>query len=164
MKPTKKVEQHILQSTWIGIDSHNDIDPQQVTQSLLNLIYLDDSSESEMVAEQFVNSIGNNHYGIYYPIITELIDHLLVIEKYTESKVCKMCTKCILNDLYYFEPDIGESKMWDVKSLKDHVQKKLSAFSDEHFDIPNTDLLTSSMSKEELLQLINTELNNQKGK
>ena len=116
---------------WSRYDGPETYDSSTVASSLISLLELEDSSQANDVGDRLICAIGNNHAGTYYPAVLEALDIIIKIEKYTSSKACKTCALSILNDLYYFEPDVTGFNEVTAEELKAFVNEKLETYSDE---------------------------------
>ena len=90
------------------------------------------SKKMENIGGQILNAIGNNHQGVYYPVVLRALDLLIEIEKGTENNEVRVCAKGILNDIYYFQPDVEGYDGCSAKELKSFVTSKLEPYSDEN--------------------------------
>lgn len=81
---------------------------------------------------RLINAIGNNHAGVYYPAVLKALDYIIYIEKNTEHKACKVCALSVLNDIFYFSPEIGDYKGCSNMELEKFVTTKLCPYSDEN--------------------------------
>lgn len=95
---------------------------------------LDDSSQAEEVGNKLIYATGNDHAGVYYPAVLKALDFIIAIGKNAKSKACKICALAILNDLYYFEPEVEGYGGCTAEELKNFVTGKLMPYSDESIE------------------------------
>lgn len=106
-------------------------DAKVVPGALYSLMELDDSSKAEEVGNSLIDALGNNHEGVYYPAVLKALDYIIEIANSTDSKACRVCALAVLNDLYYFEPDVNGYNDCTAEELKKIVAEKLLPYSDE---------------------------------
>lgn len=127
----KEIEQQIDNIDWSMHHTNGFLDSNKIPFALKKLIMLDNPKDSEDVAGELINSIGNNHMGVYYPVAEKAIELIIFIEKASERETCKICAKAILNDLYYFKPELNMDTKYSAEEFECIMKKKLSAYSDE---------------------------------
>lgn len=128
----QELENKIYNEDWSFFNGHPLYEANLIAPVLIDLLNLNDSSLSEEVANKLINVVGSNHEGTYYPVIIKALEYIISIEKNTENRIRKICSKAILNDLYYFEPDITNYYNMSNSELKEYVKKNLNAYSDEN--------------------------------
>ena len=122
----------VLSVDWTKFNGPELYNPRKVPEALIALAELKDSSQANRVGLEVVNAIGNNHSGTYYPVILEALDFIIMLEKNSvNNKTRKICSAAILNDLYYFEPELGSWSDCAITELKKIATAKLSPFSDD---------------------------------
>ena len=104
----------------------------EVPVALREVVSLNHEHDAERIKNMVLNSVGNNHEGIYYPVVLKALDFLIRIQKETTSKICKICVLGVLNDLYYFQPCVGDYKECSANELKNYVLNILQPFNDEN--------------------------------
>lgn len=104
---------------------------------LVELVYVV-GDLADFISDRLFSLIGNNHSGVYYPVVDSVIDLLLLVyENSSSNRARKICILGILNDLFYFSlekntiSNVGELEWAGLeKSIKD----KLFSYSDEFFN------------------------------
>jgi hypothetical protein len=127
----KSLKEEIDNVDWSTFNGPLNYDAQAVSLALNSLIDLKDSSRAQEVGNKLIYALGNNHEGVYYPAVIKALDILIKIEKNTISKACRICALAVLNDLYYFEPDVEGYGDCTAEDLKNFVTAKLLPYSDE---------------------------------
>lgn len=107
---------------------------EKVAPALHALITLEDSSQAESVAHNLFNALGNDHAGVYYPVVLKALDYIITIANEADNKACRICALAMLNDIYYFEPDVDGYLGCTAEELKKTIMEKLSPYSDEVID------------------------------
>ena len=103
----------------------------KIKQAFKKLI-LFDKNNAEEIANCFIDTVANNHLGVYYRELYYVLDLLVLLLNNSKNNQDRaICVLGILNDLAYFELDSAEnSKQIDIE-----IRKKLNMFTDEYFDI-----------------------------
>lgn len=127
----ENLKEEINRVDWSGFDGPASYDAKKIPAVLNALMELDSSELAESVANKLVYAIGNDHAGVYYPAVIKVLDYIIAIEKNTQNKACKTCALAILNDLYYFEPDVDGYHGCTADELRNFVKDKLRPYSDE---------------------------------
>ncbi|MGD8914939.1 MAG: hypothetical protein PVJ68_19720 [Candidatus Thiodiazotropha sp.] len=125
------MKQEIDNVDWSNFNGPTMYDAQVVSPALYSLMDLTDSNQAEEVGNKLIYALGNDHAGVYYPVVLKALDFLITIEKNTDSTACRTCALAVLNDLYYFEPDIEGYEGCTAEDLKKFVIEKLLPYSDE---------------------------------
>ena len=122
----------ILNVDWARFDGPELYESHRVAEALIALAKLDDSKQANEVLRKVTYAIGNDHAGTYYPAILEALDILISLEKNSdENKARKICAGAILNNLYYFEPELGGYSGCTSSELKQFAIKMLQPYSDD---------------------------------
>jgi len=127
----QKLKIEISNVDWAGFNGPSMYDANAVPSALHSLLELDDSNKSEEVGNNLISALGNNHAGVYYPVALNAFDYIIQIANSTESKTCRMCALAVLNDFYYFEPDVEGYSECTAEELKKIIKRKLLPYSDE---------------------------------
>ncbi len=125
------LKEEINNVDWSSFDGPSSYDATVIPSVLNALMELDNSERAEEVGNKLVYAIGNDHAGTYYPVVLKALDYIIAIGKSTQNKACKTCALAILNDLYYFEPNVEGYSDCTADELKDFVKDKLKPYSDE---------------------------------
>lgn len=96
--------------------------------ALRELIIFDNSPE--ILANNFINSIGNNHLGVYFYELAFVLDFVLFLLEHSDKKRA-ICILGLLNDLAYFE--FSYKNEFEYKYGK-QIGEKLVSFQDEYFE------------------------------
>jgi hypothetical protein len=109
-------------------------DPARPVKALIQLNQFDESkAESDAgISSEVRYAIGNDHRGTYYPAALEAIDLIIEIEKCSDKEAARNCAKYILNDLYYFQLELGSKDKNLYDSINGVVREKLKSYSDEN--------------------------------
>ena len=126
----QKLKEEIHNVDWSYFNGPPMYESKEVPTALYLLMELEDSNQAEKVGDKLINTLGNNHEGVYYPVVLKALDYVIAIANNTDSKACRICALAVLNDLYYFEPDIEGYAGCSAEELKTVVLKKLSPYSD----------------------------------
>ncbi|MGR6872726.1 hypothetical protein ACU6U9_10550 [Pseudomonas sp. HK3] len=116
---------------WSSFDGPSSYDAKVMPYVLNALMELDSAERAEDVGHQLIYAIGNDHAGTYYPVVLKAFDYIIAIGNDTKNKACKTCALAILNDMYYFEPDMSGYDSCTADELKIFVKNKLKPYSDE---------------------------------
>jgi len=116
-----------------------DFDPNKIIETLTKLNNVNDSNNNSGFLSSVRYALGNDHRGTYYPAALEAIDLIIEIEKYSENQNSRNCAKCVLNDLHYFQLEMGgkdgngnNQNLYDA--INDLIKEKLKPYSDEEFE------------------------------
>ncbi|MBU6954012.1 hypothetical protein [Hahella sp. HN01] len=129
----KSLEAILRNIDWLLYSGPDLYAPDKVIASLLALIELHDQNASKAVSETVLNTLGNNHQGVYYPAVLAALDLLISMAEAADQPVRMRCARAILNDLYYFEPELGYYDGCSNEELKRFVCTKLQPYSDAEF-------------------------------
>ena len=77
-------------------------------------------------------AVGNDHRGTYYPAALEAIDLIIEIEKHSDVEAARKCAAVILNDLYYFQLELGSDDKQLYEAIENIIKEKLQPYSDEN--------------------------------
>lgn len=127
----QNLKEEIENVNWSSFNGPSMYDAHAVSPALKSLIDLEDLSIAEEVGNQLIYALGNNHAGVYYPVVLKALDFIIAIEKNTDNNVCRTCALAVLNELYYFEPDVEGYGGCTMEDLKKYVMEKLTPYSDE---------------------------------
>jgi hypothetical protein len=116
---------------WASYKGPDYYDPDELLEALLHLYEYNESKAKNGLDNKVLFTIGNNHAGTYYPAIIEAADLLIEIEKSAKSEDARKCANGILNNLYYFEPELGGYIGHSCEELAIFVEKKLRVYRDE---------------------------------
>jgi hypothetical protein len=106
--------------------------PDRLIKTLISLNKATDINATLDFQQDCLNALGNNHRGTYYPATLEAIDIIIEIEKFSSNKICRDCAKTILNDLYYFQLEIGGGEKQLSDEIEKSIREKLKPYSDEN--------------------------------
>jgi hypothetical protein len=127
------LKEKIYKTDWSSFSGPLGYDFKKVSPALVSLMEIESSQQTQDVTNQLISALGNNHAGVYYPVVIGALDYIIEIAKTTDSSPCRMCALSFLNNLYYFEPDASEYSDCTSEFLKGYVQDKLLPYSDELF-------------------------------
>jgi len=107
--------------------------PDRPIKALIQLSRYDESkAESGLSMDSEVRfAIGNDHRGTYYPAALEAIDLIIEIEKHSDIEAARKCAADILNDLYYFQLELGSDDKQLYEAIENIIKEKLQPYSDE---------------------------------
>jgi hypothetical protein len=127
----KDFRNSVLSVDWEQYRGPQYYNPNDVPNALLALAELDTLDLATEVGDRVTKSLGNDHAGTYYPAIVSGIDLIIQLEKSVGSKARQICARSILNNFFYFEPELGTYKGWDAEELKVFIVEKLLPYSDQ---------------------------------
>jgi hypothetical protein len=130
----QNLKEEISNVDWSGFNGPSMYDAKVVPSALYSLMELDDSSKAEEIGNKLIYALGNNHAGVYYPAVLEALDYIIAIANSADNKACKVCALAVLNDFYYFEPDVEGYDNCTAEELKKVVLEKLLPYSDESIE------------------------------
>lgn len=96
--------------------------------ALRELIIFKDSPEN--LANNFINSIGNNHSGVYFYTLAFVLDFVIFLLEHSDKKRA-ICILGLLNDLAYFEFSYKNEVEYEYAGK---IKEKLAYFQDEYFE------------------------------
>ena len=101
--------------------------------NLLEQIININSQEGNTLAEAFINTIGNNHSGVYCVEYKWAIAFLVQLYQNSDpSSMRAIAIYGILNDLYYFEPIEEQAANTDNTTIKEEIKQLLAPFADKN--------------------------------
>ncbi|SMF41427.1 hypothetical protein [Pseudobacteriovorax antillogorgiicola] len=127
---SRLVEQ-VEKTDWSKFSGPKCYQSDKVPEALKSLIMLTRPEHANEVGDKVINAIGNNHRGTYYPAILAALEIIVSIANDGENLARKTCAEAILNDLYYFEPEVGQFEDYDSQGLKSFAMKALAPYSDD---------------------------------
>lgn len=125
------IEERIKSVEWrqyLGPEYYN---PEELVQALLQLSVFDESNTTHGLDNKVLFAVGNNHAGTYYPAILEAADLIIEMEKHSSLESVRKCANAILNNLYYFEPELGTYSKHRAEEILKFVKLKLNEYADE---------------------------------
>ncbi|MEF3075415.1 hypothetical protein V2P20_10280 [Methylobacter sp. Wu1] len=128
----QKIKDEILSINWSVYNGPKYYDPYNVADALISLLELKDIKQAEEIGHRVISAIGNDHAGTYYPAVLSALEIIISIEKEPNNKTRKICANSILNNLYYFEPEIGSYSGCTTAQLKEFANNKLEVYSDDN--------------------------------
>lgn len=99
-------KEQIRNESWSEFNGPELYSAELIPVALIATLELESGDLANEVWDRVVNAIGNNHQGVYYPVVLKALDYLIEIERKTQYEVSKNCVRAILSDIYYFEPYI----------------------------------------------------------
>ncbi len=128
------LKQIIESQNWDNTNLPNDLSKDNIKNLLYRVVDISPSEDASVLGDEVINSIGSNHQGIFFPIVEDLIDVLVVILTHSQNNhKRKLLILCILNNLYYFDLDSRSKKDLRLNNKYQSIKSKLSGFSDENF-------------------------------
>jgi hypothetical protein len=111
--------------------------PDRTIKALIKLSRYDESGDESGLdmGSEVRFAIGNDHRGTYYPAVLEAIDLIIEIEKGSDLKAARKCAAAILNDLYYFQLELGSNDKQLYEAIENTIKEKLRPYSDENITI-----------------------------
>lgn len=120
---------------WDNTNFPNHLRKDDMQNLLYKVIDISQKEDANALGNQVINSVGNNHQGIFFPIVEDLIDILVIILNNSQNNhKRKILILGILNDLYYFDLDSKSKQDLNLNSKYRSIKSKLSNFSDENFE------------------------------
>jgi hypothetical protein len=134
-KMNNEILKKIVESqNWNNTNLPDYLSKEHIQNLLYNIIDISQKEDANVLGNQVINSVGNNHQGIFFPIAEDLIDILVVILNNSENNYKrKLLILGILNDLYYFDLDSKSKEDLNLNNKYKSIKSKLSNFSDENF-------------------------------
>ncbi len=128
------LKQIIESQNWDNTNLPNDLSKDNIKNLLYRVVDISPSEDASVLGDEVINSIGSNHQGIFFPIVEDLIDVLVVILTHSQNNhKRKLLILGILNNLYYFDLDSRSKKDLRLNNKYQSIKSKLSGFSDENF-------------------------------
>ena len=124
------IKEKIISVDWLKYSGPEYYDPEEMVESLIHLSSHNESRARHGLDHKVLSAVGNNHAGTYYPAILEAADLLIEMEQSSELEKVRKCAYCILNNLYYFQPDVSNYKDHSYEHILSFVREKLSDYSD----------------------------------
>lgn len=82
--------------------------PEAIPKALLGLKRLNDSKNAELVYNQTLGAIGNNHRGTYYPAVLAALEFVSEISKdQTARQAAKVAEEILIDLADSFSPELG---------------------------------------------------------
>ncbi len=132
MLNVEELKKEILNIDWDEFNGPEGYESNRVADSLILLAEIKDAQKANDIGNKVTYAIGNDHAGVYYPAVLSALDFIIILEKNSDdNNVRKICCGAILNNLYYFEPELGSYNGCTSSELKSFVVDKLQSYSDE---------------------------------
>ena len=96
---------------------------------------LEDESSDPGLGGEIRYAIGNDHRGTYYPAALEAIDLIIEVLEHSKLEAARKCAAGVLNDLYYFQLELGSNDEQLYDALENIIREKLRPYSDENITI-----------------------------
>lgn len=128
---TRSINKKIVEIDWDKYTGPESYDPVRLKQALIALNNYDESNAKNGLDNEILFSLGNNHRGTFYPAVLEALDILISIESSGKLESSRKCAYAVLNDLYYFEPEVGSYQNHSENELLSFVKGKLIQYADE---------------------------------
>jgi len=109
-----------------------DYSPDKLVEALIELSRFDESKDEGGLSSEIRFAIGNDHRGTYYPAALEAIDLIIEIEKHSNIEAAHKCAAGILNDLYYFQLELGSDDKQLYEAIENIIKEKLQPYADEN--------------------------------
>ncbi|MCO7223515.1 hypothetical protein [Pleionea sp. CnH1-48] len=126
----KELEFQISSVRWSDFSGPEHYKPDELVEALIDLSRYDESRAINGLENKVLFAVGNNHAGTYYPAVLVALDILIVIEQSSEVEAIRNCAHAILNNLYYFSPEVGDYMAHSPQEIEDYVKVKLKPYSD----------------------------------
>lgn len=128
------IDKKIVTIDWLKYTGPEYYNPTNLVQSLIDINNLHNEENITDLGDRILSSLGNNHSGTYYPAILEAAGILIEIaEKHLEVSV-RTFVQAVLNDLYYFQPELGTYIGHSKEEIKLFVESTLFKYSDEYME------------------------------
>ena len=128
---TSRIEERIRLVRWEQYAGPEYFRPGDLVEALIDLAMFDQSRARHGLDNKVLFAVGNNHAGTYYPAILEAADILIEIEQKSEVPASRKCARAILNDLYYFSPEVGTYTGHSAEHIESFVRGRLKIYADE---------------------------------
>lgn len=125
------IEERIRSVDWNQYQGPEYYNPEELVLALLQLSVFDESQSKYGLDNKVLCAVGNSHAGTYYPAMLEAADLIIEMEKRSELKCVRRCAYAILNDLYYFEPELGSYSNHGAEHILNFVRSRLGEYADE---------------------------------
>lgn len=126
----KSFEERVQSVGWSRYSGPEYYSQEELEESLIHLSRNDESRASNGLDNKVLFAVGNNHAGTYYPAILEVADFLIELEESSTNEAVRKCAYAILNDLFYFSPDVGNYTGHSFEEIESFVKEKLSPYAD----------------------------------
>jgi len=128
----ESIRQEVLKTDWSTFNGPVEYKSDKVADTLVWLLNLERLEDTLIAWGRIVSVFGNDHAGVYFPALWGALDILISIERHSLDPSVKACVAAILNNFYYFEPEVGDFGDYSQDELKSMVREKLAPYSDEH--------------------------------
>ncbi len=129
----ESIREEILKTDWSRFDGPDAYKSDKVAETLIWLLNLERHEDTLNAWGRIVSVFGSDHEGVYFPALWGALDILISIEHHSSAPSVKACVAAILNNFYYFEPELGDFADFSEDELKSMVREKLVRYSDELF-------------------------------
>ncbi len=125
------IESRIRNTDWSEYLGPEYFSPDELIESLIDLNNYDTVNAEHGLDNKVLFAVGNNHAGTYYPAILSAVDIIIEIERSSDIEPARKCANAILNDLYYFQPELGSYNKHSYEQIEKIIKEKLEPYSDE---------------------------------
>ena len=129
------IEERIRSVRWEQYAGPDYYRPGELVETLIDLVNFDQSKARHGLDNEVLFAVGNNHAGTYYPAILEAADILIEIEQRSELPQSRKCARAVLNDLYYFNAEVGTYIGHSAEQIESFVKGRLEPYADDHWDV-----------------------------
>lgn len=112
--------------------SYNPANPVKALIRLSRFSDLENASSAEDLTSELRFAFGNDHRGTYYPAALEAIDLIIEVLEHSKLRPAQNCARGVLNDLYYFQLELGSDDQQLYDAIESTIREKLHPFSDEN--------------------------------
>lgn len=123
--------ERIINTDWESYCGPEYYDSREIVDVLTDLVNFDESKAPHGLDNKVLFAVGNNHAGTYYPALLAAVDILMEIERSASNQNSRSCAYAILNNLYYFEPELGSYLNLSYSEIEKIIKQKLMEYADE---------------------------------
>ncbi|GAA3918481.1 hypothetical protein [Litoribacillus peritrichatus] len=125
------MEEKVRNIDWVKYSGPEHFDPDELVEALILLSRNDESRAVHGLDNKVLFAVGNNHAGTYYPAILGALEILIELEKQSTNLAVRKCSFAILNDLFYFTPELGSYQTHTEEELEKIVKERLRDYEDK---------------------------------
>ncbi len=130
----KQLRDKIEKTDWHQYSGPDCYEADDVRPVLLSLLEFEKGKDPNHLGDKILFAVGNNHRGTYYPVLFAALEIIIAISSDDSNPPRQRCALATLNNLHYFEPEIGEYQGCTNEELGSFARKLLTPYSDEAYE------------------------------
>ena len=125
------IKEKIIPVDWSKYSGPEYYDPKELVESLIHLSSHNESKAKHGLDHKVLSAVGNDHcWHLLSCYSSRQQTCSLKWSSSSELEQVRKCAYCILNSLYYFQPDVSNYKDHSYEHILLFVREKLSDYSD----------------------------------